>query len=76
MHIDSELEDDQMETKHNQGVFQWSFGNYWKFHCEDKMILWPSYLHNGISYTWWLFHSGLVVLMSPYVYYWNVIIPV
>ena len=22
-----------------------------KSHCEDKTILWPSYLHNGISYT-------------------------
>ena len=24
---------------------------YRKSHCGDKMILWPSYLHNGISYT-------------------------
>ena len=22
---------------------------YRNFHCGDKMILWPSYLHNGIS---------------------------
>ena len=24
---------------------------YRKSHCGDKMILWPSYLHNGISHT-------------------------
>ena len=24
---------------------------YRKSHCGDKMILWPSYLHNGISFT-------------------------
>ena len=24
---------------------------YRKSHCGDKTILWPSYLHNGISYT-------------------------
>ena len=24
---------------------------YRKFHCGDKMILWPSYFQNGISYT-------------------------
>ena len=24
---------------------------YMKSHCGDKTILWPSYLHNGISYT-------------------------
>ena len=24
---------------------------YRKAHCGDKTILWPSYLHNGISYT-------------------------
>ena len=29
--------------------------------CGDEMILWPSYLHSGISYTgqttWWKYHS-------------------
>ena len=24
---------------------------YRKYHCRDKTILWPSYLHDGISYT-------------------------
>ena len=24
---------------------------YRKSHCGDKMVLWPSCLHNGISYT-------------------------
>ena len=28
-----------------------SFYQYRKYHCGDKMILRPSYLHNGITYT-------------------------
>ena len=27
------------------------FYQYRKYHCRDKMILWPSSLHNDISYT-------------------------
>ena len=38
---------------------------YRKSHCGDKTILWPSYLHNGISYTgkttslYWIWTQGL-----------------
>ena len=31
--------------------YKMSSYQYRKSHCEDKTILWPSYFHNGISYT-------------------------
>ena len=44
---------------------------YRKSHCGDKMILWPSYLHNGISYTgktaslYWIGAQDLAILDTP-----------
>ena len=38
---------------------------YRKFHCGDKMILWPYYLHNGIPMLWHLFiESGSDLLTA------------
>ena len=44
---------------------------YMKSHCVDKTISWPSYLHNGTSYTgkmtylYWIRAQGVVVICIP-----------
>ena len=48
---------------------------YRKYHCGDKTILWPSYLHNGISYTgkttplYWI--GALEWVHAPKILQWN-----
>ena len=52
------------------GRFNTSVSSCWyrKYHCGDKTVLWPSYLHNGISYTvkttcvYWLGTLGAVAI--------------
>ena len=37
------------QKKPPQGKMSYRHG---KFHCEDKTVIWSSYLHDGIYYTW------------------------
>ena len=54
---------------------------YRKSHCGDKMILLPSYLHDGISYTWinwgmgsanerWCYNDVISQWLSPHPEWW------
>ena len=52
--------------------------NQWrKYHCGDKTVLWPSYLHNGISFTSSMVASpalgkpNILILLYGFITYWQ-----